>query len=263
MRKILLLFAAWILMSMVLQAQPEKGDKYLGLAFQPQYAVNFYGVKNDTTRGAYLDSLKELQKGRFAYSAGIVYSRSLKNRDWIIQTGVMFSETGFKRVFDSLYQGLVLHPDVPKIEDLAQGSPRSVEFNYRFRYIDVPVIFSHRIRDERIDRDWQFFLTVGLTFQALISHDQKVYFRGFSVDDEDRFVSQNTGFEARPFNIVANLGARFDYRIYAGSVLSIQPLINAPLLSATTGNDIVRFLNPGVQFTFYKDLNYRKELREP
>lgn len=194
---------------------------------------DFVGNTNVTYK-EYNDSANGKQSYRFNFGATAWFNYSL-NQKWDLQTGIGYAEMGFQRNQTNIQFGEKLYPGVGsgKLEEKT-SSVRSIDYNYRFQYLHIPVLFNYRFR-KSADYKFTFSYTLGAAFDILLKHKITAnLLDDFVINDVKTFSIDSTGYNARvlAFNFI--LGGRIDYKIDKKISIMIQPVLGFYPISITS-----------------------------
>ncbi len=167
-------------------------------------------------------------------NAWLMYSLSKKS-DLLI--GIGYQEAAFGRRQDNLNFRNYTYPGmgVGKIEDLS-NIERGIQYTYRFSYLNVPVQLMLNT-GRTSNYKWTFSFVPGAALNILLNHQMIADLdAGFTIDQQDKFTFDSTGFKARPLNINLNAGFRFQKKDEEGMSYFIQPMVTVYPLSVTTSD---------------------------
>lgn len=170
------------------------------------------------------DSFSRDETYRFSYGAH-AWINYMINSKWTLQTGLGFSDIGFRRIQDNPKFNQKIHPGIGRgiIEDLTDNSKR-IEYNYRYQYLQVPIIFNYYLK-QNADYKWIYEASAGIGLNVLLNHKITADLHGFSVDNQESFDIDSTGYEGSALGMNFFLGFKAEYRYEKKMNLFIQPLI--------------------------------------
>ena len=186
----------------------------LGSAF---VSGNTYQNYMDTTKS---NSSHHYNKGIHAWA---LYSLGKKSD---LQIGLGFQQMGFARKQSNLTFKNFTYPGIGigKIEDLS-NTQKEITYNYRFNYLQIPLQINTYLGRSR-DFKWVYQFSGGITPQILLNHRLVANTNpGFTIEGEDQFKIDSSGFDARRFAINMQVGLTIEYRESKNKVYFIQPML--------------------------------------
>lgn len=204
------------------------------------------------TYSGFNDSVSSTETYRFSYGAGLLANYLLNNK-WSLQFGIGYMDVGFQRQQKDIQFGDYTHPGIGtgRIIDLS-GANRSIDYNYRYQYLQVPVLANYTFKQSS-DYRWLFQASGGLAVNVLLKHQLSAVLNQFVEDGESEFDIDSTGYEGNRFALSVFLGAKAEYRYEKKITLFAQPLIGFyPLSVSSTPINVfplVIGLNMGVVYT--------------
>lgn len=151
-----------------------------------------------------------------------------------MQLGIQSFSGGFRRVYADVGFGDSIHPELPRIIDFFQGDPRFVVMEYRFHYLQLPVLFDTELTQIRQAGKWNFFVQYGLIPGYAFTDKIIAKTRGFALDGQTR-IKVSHPYPINRFNLQAFLGARAEFNLDDRFKLQLQPGIYVPLVSSLSG----------------------------
>jgi hypothetical protein len=149
------------------------------------------------------------------------------NTDWSLQAGIGYADVGFMRTQkniqyrDYMYPGIGTGPNGGRLLERS-NSEKHIEYNYRFQYIQIPILFNYQFRNKR-DLFFSFSATAGLSINVLADHRITANLINFSVEGESRYSFDSTGYNARVLGANLLLGGRLDYKFDKQFSVMVQP----------------------------------------
>lgn len=245
---ILILTATW------LNAQSKYKHKFFSAGFQPQYTLHAFATNSRPLR----DSLAKMEQDRGGFAIALQFERQL-GKNLKFQTGITYTNTGFIRQATNLTSETVLHPDVGPINQSVETQPGILaNMHYVFDYIDVVGLFNSRLAGKR-SKHWAVYGTYGLSLNFLLQDRVAFRLEGFAINGEMKFNEKNTYLSPKFFNITAHAGFRADYKHSNYLGFYTQPVLNLPLLPATSGDLSYRLVSVGVQVGVFYNLDTKGE----
>ncbi|MBC7425398.1 MAG: hypothetical protein H7321_02590 [Bacteroidia bacterium] len=180
-----------------------------------------------------------------------------------MQGGLQYMDMGFDRVKSDLKFLDEIHPEIGRVNDLAQGTQKDVIFRTRYQYVNVQYLLIKNIKIKTKNTDLEglkFSFTFGASASVLLEHEVHAKLVGFTAYGQKDFHIKKTGYDAAPFNFNAIVGARFDYPLYPKTNLYVHPNLVLPFLNAGYANERHHLygigLEVGLSFSLQKN---RKE----
>ncbi len=236
-------------------AQTKYKYKYISISFQPQYTVHAFSTNNRLEN----DSLSNMQHNRTGFAISAHFEKQL-GKNLKLQTGITYTNTGFIRRAENLTFRTILHPDLERIDQTIATLPEPVaDMHYVFDYLDAVALFNNKLRLGKKSKHWEFYGTYGASINVLLQDRVAVRLKGFTLNGERAFNLSNTYLNSLPVNITAHAGFRADYKHSNYLGFFTQPLINIPLLPATTGDYTYRLASIGVQVGIFYNLDVKGE----
>jgi hypothetical protein len=171
-----------------------------------------------------------------------------------LQLGIGYQQIGFSRIQENLTFKNYTYPGIGtgRIEDLS-NTDKGIVYNYKFNYLQFPLMINSYLGRSG-DFKWVYNFTAGITPQVLIKHRMVANcIPGYSIEGENQFKFDSTGFDARPISANIQVGLKIEYRETKSKVYFIQPLIGIYPMSVTksTNTAIPYFfsLNLGMLFS--------------
>lgn len=209
-------------------------------------------INNGDAYTIYRDSVKSTQGVRLTlgFHAWVNYSIK-KNLD--IQAGIGYLEAGFSRKQTGLSFHQSTYPGIGsgKILD-ATNTQRDITYNYRFQYIQLPVMLNTYVKRSG-DFKWVFNFSAGLVANILLKHQIQANLNpGFTIEGQKSFKIDSTGFDARLFALNLLIGSKIEYKADKNKIYFIQPLLGFYPLSVSggdiTSNPWYFTINAGVMY---------------
>lgn len=153
--------------------------------------------------------------------AWFTYSLSQKTD---LHLGLGYQEAAYGRRQENLNFQNYTYPGIGtgSIEDLSNVE-KGIQYIYRYSYLQVPAQFSLNFGRSG-DFQWTYSFVPGGALNVLLNHSMIANLDdGFSIDGENRFVMDSTGFKARPVTFNLSAGFRFQNRNDAGEIFFFQP----------------------------------------
>jgi hypothetical protein len=216
-----------------LQAQKIKGAMYWSVT--PTLGNSFTTFQNSVSSQV-KDSLKKQDRWRSAIGASAMFGLELSpTRKLMI--GLQFSNYGFTRKREN-YQFLdILHPEIGVMADLSQTGNNYIDFNYRYQYLTIPILYSMQISGRTMKAS-TIHWNIGGSVSGLVHHDIRAVLHGFSARGEKVFKLKNEDENPGLFNANFHTGFRLENLIDGKrTYIFVQPSLNIPLLNANYGKE--------------------------
>lgn len=173
----------------------------------------------------YMDTTKS--ENSFHFNKGVhAFALISLGKKSDLQVGVGFQQIGFARKQSGLTFKNYTYPGIGigRIEDLS-NTTKEITYNYRFNYLHLPLQLNTYVGRSG-DFKWVYQFSAGITPQILLNHSLVANTNpGFTIDGEDQFKIDSTGFNARRFAFNAQVGFTIEYRESKNKVYFIQPLL--------------------------------------
>lgn len=143
-----------------------------------------------------------------------------------LQIGLGLQQMGFARKQNNLAFKNATYPGIGAgfIEDLS-NTEKEITYNYRFNYLQIPLQINTYLGRSR-DFKWVYQFSAGVTPQILLNHRLIANTNtGFTIDGEDQFKLDSSGFEARRFALNMQVGLTIEYRESKSKLYFIQPML--------------------------------------
>lgn len=184
----------------------------------------------------FMDTMQSKTNGVLVKGIHVNYLYSL-SRKTDIMVGLGYNEAAFGRKQTGLNFDNYTYPGMGtgQIEDLS-NIEKGIQYTYRYSYLQVPVQIVFNVARSR-DFKWTYSIVPGGAAQILLNHQLVANLDGFSIEGEDRFTFDSTGFEARRIAFNLQLGYRLAHKEENGEAYYIQPMIGIYPLSVSDANN--------------------------
>ncbi|MCK9480586.1 MAG: outer membrane beta-barrel protein [Bacteroidia bacterium] len=240
-----ILFPIFFILSLSTQvnAQKKKDIIYehasIGLSIVPTLHGGFLSMPNASAD--LKDSLRKADRLKNVLDFGAQF-RFKTGRDWIVTTGIYYSNKGLTRVKEPVNFLDVIHDNMPegkvKITDDMQGFTRQIYYKINYHFLEIPLLFGKdftpkRMKNEEVRLSWFF----GGSLDGLIKHDMKIEFRGFEPYGMSDYTLNKKETALKPFivNMSAIIGARIDVDLYPKMRIYLQPNLRKQFFFASYG----------------------------
>lgn len=241
---LILLYLGLLFMSKQLKAQLK--DPAWSIAVQPTYGNRFMVYKGNFS-DRYKDSVGKADRGRDAIGAVFTVSFKTAKRQRLY-TGLQFHNFGFTRKKDNLRFLDTIHPGIGIVNDLSQTGGAYVDFNYRYMYLSLPVLFSWQLSGKKLTNT-SIHLIYGLSVSALVHHDIRAVLHGFSTRGGQKiYPLNNSNGEPERINAIFQGGFRIENLLYGKeTMVFIQPELIVPVMNANRSSERHRLWALGLQ----------------
>jgi uncharacterized membrane protein len=220
------------------------------LSIEPTIGNRLISYKGNYPQ-SFKDSIKKADRSRDAISMAFMVSTKFKskNRFYI---GLQFQNFGFTRKKDNLRFLDTIHPEIGIMNDLSQTGGAYVDFNYRYNYLAIPLLFSKQISSKKKTSTIVHFIYGG-SLSALIKHDIRAVLHGFSTRGNQKvYTFKNPAENVDRINVNLQAGLRIETMLYNKSTwVFVQPEIFIPTLNANSSNERHRLWALGLQVGVY------------
>jgi hypothetical protein len=159
---------------------------------------------------------------------------------WDLQAGIGYMDMGFRRQQKNIQLGDSTYPGIGTGQLIEySNTKKDIDYDYRFHYIQVPVLFNYRFYKSK-DFRTNYLFSAGVSINTLVKHQITARLDNFTVDGEKKFQLDSTGLKAAPVNATINLGFRAEHKLDKTTTIIIQPMFSIFPFSATTSDIKVR-----------------------
>lgn len=192
---------------------------------------------SNQTYGQYADSIKGFNAVRHNFSLNIWVHQTL-GKNWDLQAGIGYIDMGYRRKQNDVKFGDKTYPGIGSgIIEEKSNSEKNIYYDYRFFYAQIPVWFNYKLYKSK-DYKTTYQLTAGVTPQFLINNKITARLKNLTVDGENKFNLDSTGYDARTVSMQVNFGGRIEHKLDKSTTIIIQPMFayhpfsttNTPLL---------------------------------
>jgi len=151
----------------------------------------------------------------------------------MIQTGLGYLDMGYRREQNDLKFADWTYPGVGDGRIIENSNTRkSINYDYRFHYLTIPVWANYIIAKSK-DFKTTYAFTGGITGNVLLKHRLTARLDNFTLDGEDKFQLDSTGYNARTLNMQVNVGVRIEHKLEKNITAIVQPMYTFHPISAT------------------------------
>lgn len=225
-------------------------DPGYSFAIEPTFSSRiavYKGSYSDT----YKDSLQKADRYRDAIGASFLVSFKTGKKQRIY-TGIQFHNFGFTRKKENIRFMDTIHPQIGIMNDLSQTGGAHVDFNYRFMYLSLPVLFSRQISGKKMTSTLVHLIWGG-SVSVLMQHDIRAVLHGFSTRGAEKVHKlENSAAEASRINACLHAGFRVENLLFGKDTwIFAQPEIYLPAFTANGSSERYRLLAAGIQVGIY------------
>lgn len=183
----------------------------------------------------FADAIKKNQSTRLNFSAHAWYNKAL-GFNWTLQAGIGYVDMGFRYEQNKLQDGDYIKKGVGegRIWDKSNVE-KNLNYDYRFHYVDIPVWFNYELFKSK-DYKTIYQFTAGVAANILVKHQLTARLDGFTIDGKDKFQVNNTGLDARAFNMQLNAGFKVIHKLDKQTTVIVQPMYSMHPVSVTNSN---------------------------
>lgn len=227
----LLCLLVLILLTITGYTQKIKGSWYVSISPTIGNTINTYTFNPGSY---YKDSLRKLDRWRSAIGASAIYALELQNKNKLM-VGLQFQNFGFTRKRENYKFLDTLHPEIGQMFDMSQTGSNYINFNYRYQYLTIPVLYSTRISGRSMKSSTIHWM-IGGSVATLINHDIRAVLHGFSARGKKVFILNDGNDNPARFNINLQTGFRLENLISGkNTYIFVQPTLYLPILNANYG----------------------------
>ncbi len=232
------------LSSLATALQAQKSYREWGVHVRP--SVNG-SLLMSSGSGGISDSVRKSNTTRGALSFGLDYFIK-KNNDAKIQIGLVYSDLGFRKERINLRFGDSIHEAIGIVADLSQTVRKDVYYDYRFRYVELPLIYHLNMSSRLSRRDLELWFSGGLHPSFLLKDELIVRLPGWSAAGNTKHVLSTSYHTVGSFNMGVSFGARVDYKAMKGVRVSVYPSYKLMFASVKRGNQSNMLGSLGIAF---------------
>lgn len=190
---------------------------------------------NTQTYKQFADAIKKNQTTRLNFSAHAWFNKSL-GFNWTMQAGIGYVDMGFRYQQNKLQDGDYINKNIGDGKVLDRSNvEKNLNYDYRFHYVDIPVWFNYELYKSK-DYKTTYQLTAGVAASILVKHQLTARLDNFTIDGKDKFQVNNTGLDARAFNMQLNAGFKVIHKLDKETTIIVQPMYSIHPISVTNSN---------------------------
>lgn len=183
----------------------------------------------------FADAIKKNQTARLNFSAHAWFNKSL-GFNWTMQAGIGYVDMGFRYQQNKLQDGDYINKNIGDGKVLDRSNvEKNLNYDYRFHYVDIPVWFNYELYKSK-DYKTTYQLTAGVAASILVKHQLTARLDNFTIDGKDKFQVNNTGLDARAFNMQLNAGFKVIHKLDKETTIIVQPMYSIHPISVTNSN---------------------------
>ncbi len=189
-------------------------------------------AKQQVSFKTYADSIQNKITWRANFSAHLWYNMPVSNK-LTLQLGLGYTDLGFRREQNDIKLADETYPGIGEGKLLEfSNNKKDIYYDYRFHYIQVPVWLNYNVFQSK-DFKTNVQLTGGLSVNILAKHHLTAKLQNFSVDEEEKFQIDSTGYDARTLSLNLNAGMRIVHKLDKKTTLVFQPMFGYQPISST------------------------------
>ncbi len=236
-------------------------DRYLTFSAAPALGFRILGdVKVPSTYKAgkveFRDSLNKADRPGQSMNFGIQYFTK-KNAFDAFSIGISYTTLTYRRVAENLKLGDWIHPQVGYITGLVQAANLSVRYDYRYRYIEAPILWHKSAEGYGNLKEFDMWYFFGFAPAVMVQDRVHIFTQGFTAQGTNTFDIKDEQVTPVRFNVFAQAGFRADYYMYKNIHGLLQPRFRMPVLPSSGGTQTVWIpqlsLDLGLIFLLDKD----------
>lgn len=216
-----------------------------------------WAIINSAAYQNYMDTVHSSPSTHFNKGFHFWFDYSLgKKTD--LQLGIGYQQNGFSRKQENLNFSNYTYPGIGtgRIEDLS-NTEKGINYNYRFNYLQIPAIFNFHL-SRSSDFKWVNHFSAGITPQFLLKHNlQANCIPGYSIEGQNSFKLDSSGFNAKVFTLSMQIGFDLEYRVNKNKLYFFQPMIGIYPISVTKSPNsalpVFANLTVGLKFSSLKN----------
>ena len=227
-------------------AEAQLREPAWSLSVQATYGNRFMVYKGNFS-DRYKDSLGKADRGRDAIGGAFTVSFQAGKRQRLY-TGLQFHNFGFTRKKENLRFLDTIHPGIGIVNDLSQTGGAYVDFNYRYMYLSLPLLFSWQLSGKKLPNT-SIHLIYGLSVSALVHHDIRAVLHGFSTRGGQKiYPLNNSSGEPERINAILQGGFRIENALYGKeTMVFVQPELFVPAMTANRSSERHRLWAAAIQ----------------
>jgi hypothetical protein len=237
-----------VVFTLCLIAIGAKAQVSIGILAEPAYNITRIGATPQSSS----DSLQALQRNNVSLSIGIEIRKQI-DRYQSFSVIPTFYQTNMLLVQNDLQFLDVIHPQLPKIRDLSQGSTKVAYLKYRQQYVGAQFLYNKVLALREMPNKSAIELNGGLGLYYLVNGDIKVTTEGFAIkNDFTQVIKDSLGIDNRPYHINLSLGSDFTYEVLPKVTLAAGIRIPIPITSTTSSLPKITIFNPAIRVSLRK-----------
>ena len=235
-------------------SQEFKWDRTLNVYVSPSISTRFIGQINPDFGARYTaDKLRDSFSKHDISSNYLNYGVSMtihKNSRTAFEVGIGLNTTGFTRQKTGNMFNYQPHPDLSLYANMVEGPTQILNYNFKYQYLSFDFRYHGRIDGVGLmiknTKIWYF---AGLSPSILIDEALNIYTQGFTLAEGNDlnltdYTALTDDFSGRTiinkvhgnkFNLMANVGFKFDYALTETLHLMAQPKAVMPLIASANG----------------------------
>lgn len=216
-----------------------KSEKFLDVSISPSLGFRVLGgfkvpASYKGTQFTYKDSLNKADRPAQTLNFGLQYTVK-KTAFSALSIGLSYTTLSFRRVAQDMKIGYVVHPQVGIIAGVIQAGYLQVNYDFKYHYLEVPVLWNKSAEGYGNYRDFDFWYTLGVAPAVLLRNRTDIHLVGFTLNGKSTYSVKDSSITGVPVNMIAHVGFRAQYHMYKNLYGLIQPRARIPLLPSSAG----------------------------
>lgn len=223
--------------------------KYVGAYVSPDLA--FRSLSNNDgsqTSEDVIESREDTEEYKLGYTAGLTYGFTY-NRKWGFETGIQYSNMGYRTAKDELVFGDLIDPRRGFVySSSGPNAPTHARFVDHFEYLGIPIGLKYWSGTEK----WRFSASIGATANYLVRASSTLVL--YYDNDNPERSNQTSQTDYDKFNVIPFVGAGVEYQLNVRMSLSAMPIVRYGTLNIIDAPITGKLYNGGIQFGWNMNL---------
>lgn len=197
-----------------------------------------------STTDMIIDLRNDNESPKFSYSTGLSFCYNL-TRHWGIETGLQYSNKGFKFVNSDPTFSDQIDPRYGFIYTPQGPTPTKITFIYNFNYLDIPLRTIFTVGNRKV----RFISSVGITTNILISATNTSIVEYENADTDRK--TQEQGYDYKTVNFSPTASVGIDWQLCDKFNLRVEPTFRYGLLKIIDAPITEYLWSGGLNLTCY------------
>lgn len=220
----------------------------LGVTVSPDICFRTLQNTNGSSTSDLIIALRDDNESpKFSYSTGVSLCYNL-TRHWAIETGLQYSNKGFKFVKANPTFSDQIDPGYGFIYTQNSPTPTKITFIDNLNYLDIPLRTIFTVGN----KNFRFIASVGVTTNILINATTTSIIEYESADTERR--TQEQGYDYKTINFSPTASVGIDWQLCDKFNLRVEPTFRYGLLKIIDAPITAYLWSGGLNFTCYYTL---------